>query len=115
LQILNSQSYITTVGAGKGLHADFGSGLWDGGPIGIPYAAVNGLQPKVGIVFDYADESDPGPYPVPLDAQIEGGPLSAETGTFWSSIRAIAFYMSFIQPIPSPMAHGRRGRELFSP
>jgi len=73
----NSQSYITTIGAGKGLHADFGSGLWDGGPIGIPYATVNGLQPKVGIVFDYADESDPGPYPVPLDAQIEGGPLSA--------------------------------------
>ena len=72
----NSQSYITTIGAGKGLHADFGSGLWDGGPIGIPYATVNGSQPKVGIVFDYADESDPGPYPVPPDAQIEGGPLS---------------------------------------
>ena len=73
----NSQGYITTIGVGKGLHADFGSGLWDGGPIGIPYATVNGMQPKVGIVFDYADESDSGPYPVPPDAQIEGGPLSA--------------------------------------
>jgi len=73
----NSQSYITTIGAVKGLHADFGSGLWDDGPIGIPYVTVNGSQQKVGIVFDYADESDPGPYPVPSDAPIEGGPLSS--------------------------------------
>jgi hypothetical protein len=72
----NSQDYITTMGAGKGLHADFGSGLWDGGLIGIPYTAVNSSQPKVGIVFDYAGESDPGPYPVPPDAPIEGGSLS---------------------------------------
>jgi hypothetical protein len=72
----NSQSYITTIGTDKGLHADFGSGLWDGATIGIPYVTVNGSQQKVGIVLDYADESDPGPYPVPPDAQIEGGPLS---------------------------------------
>ncbi|HEX2768315.1 MAG TPA: hypothetical protein VHN12_03460 [Geobacteraceae bacterium] len=69
----NSQSYITTIGESKGLHADFGSGLWDGGPIGIPYTTVSGSQTKVGIVFDYADESDPGPYPIPPGAPIEGG------------------------------------------
>jgi len=72
----NSQSYITTIGAARGLHADFGSGLWDGGPIGIPYVAVSGSQAKVGITFDYADESDPGPYPIPPDAPIEGGSQS---------------------------------------
>ena len=72
----NSQSYITTIGASKGLHPDFGSGLYDGGPIGIPYTTVSGSQPKVSVVFDYADESDPGPYPIPIDAPIEGGSQS---------------------------------------
>jgi hypothetical protein len=71
-----SQSYITTIGASKGLHADFGSGLWDGGPIGIPYTTVSGSQTKVGVVFEYADESDPGPYPIPPNAPIEGGSQS---------------------------------------
>jgi hypothetical protein len=72
----NSQNYIATIGSGKGLHADFGSGTWDGRPIGIPYTIVNGSQAKVSVAFDYADESDPGPYPVPPDAFIEGGPQS---------------------------------------
>jgi hypothetical protein len=72
----NSQGYIATIGASKGLHADFGSGTWNGGPIGIPYTTVSGSQTKVGIVFDYADESDPGPYPIPPDAPIEGGSQS---------------------------------------
>lgn len=70
----NSTAMVATVGATAGLKADFGSGLWDGGPIGIPYAVVPGDQPKVPVTFDYADESDPGPYPVPADAPIEGGP-----------------------------------------
>ena len=55
------------------MHADFGSGLWDGGPIGIPYVTVPGTQPKVPVTFEYADESDPGPYPIPPDAPIEWG------------------------------------------
>jgi hypothetical protein len=46
-------------------------------PIGIPYVVVPGTQPPVPIVFtDYGDESDPGPYPVPADAPIEGGPAA---------------------------------------
>jgi hypothetical protein len=72
----NSQAYIATIGASKGLHADFGSGTWNGGPIGIPYTTVSGSQTKVSVVFDYADESDPGPYPIPPDAPIEGGSQS---------------------------------------
>jgi hypothetical protein len=55
------------------IKADFGSGLWQGVPIGIPYVVVCGNQPKIAINFtDYGDESDPGPYPIPLNAPIEG-------------------------------------------
>jgi len=63
----------------SGLKADFGSGLWDNAPIGIPFVVVCGNQQKIQIVFrannydgDYGDESDPGPYPIPLNAPIEG-------------------------------------------
>lgn len=68
-----SAAYIRSIGPDASLKADFGSGLYDGGPIGIPFVAVDADQPRVPIVFDYADESDPGPYPIPPDAPIEGG------------------------------------------
>jgi hypothetical protein len=73
-----SATYVASIGATSSVHADFGSGTWDGGPIGIPYNVVPGTQPQVPVSFDYADESDPGPYPIPANAQIEGG--SASTG-----------------------------------
>jgi len=72
----NSDAYIATIGATAYVHADFGSGEWppgSGSPIGIPYVDVSGSQPKVAVTFNYADESDPGPYPIPSDAPIEGG------------------------------------------
>ncbi|HYC36630.1 MAG TPA: DUF4214 domain-containing protein [Usitatibacter sp.] len=69
----------TATGATRPFHMDFGSGLWEGAPIGIPYVVVNGTQPKVPVTFDYDDESDPGPYPIPPNAPIEGvGPPEAE-------------------------------------
>ncbi len=68
----NSDAYIETIGADRHLHPDFGT-FWQDAPIGIPYVVVSGTQPKVPITFDYADESDPGPYPIPPDAPIEGG------------------------------------------
>src|SRR5690348_1853768 len=74
----NSDTYVSTIGASTGMHADFGSGLWDGGPIGIPWITVPGSQMKYAATFQYADESDPGPYAIPLSAPIEGG--SASTG-----------------------------------
>ncbi len=74
----SSDAYIATIGAAVGLHADFGAGTWNGGPIGIPFVAVPGDQPLVPVTFDYQDESDPGPYPIPADAPIEGG--AASTG-----------------------------------
>ena len=53
---------------------DFGSGTWDGGPIGIPYNVVAGSQvPHYDVDFYYPDESDPGPYPIPLGAEREWG------------------------------------------
>lgn len=69
----NSSAYISSIGASAHAHPDFGSGLWEDGPIGIPYTVVNANQAKVPVSFDYADESDPGPYPIPADAPIEGG------------------------------------------
>jgi len=71
-----SADYVASIGPDTGLHPDFGSGTWDGGPIGIPFNIVPATQPRVPIAFDYADESDPGPYPIPPDAAIEGGPQS---------------------------------------
>lgn len=71
-----SGNYIQSIGAGDPLKADFGSGLYRGAPIGIPFVTVRSTQPKVPIRFQYADESDPGPYPFPPDAPIEGGRLS---------------------------------------
>jgi hypothetical protein len=71
-----SAAWISSVGATAGLKADFGAGLWDGGPIGIPYTTVPGSQTRVPVSFGYADESDPGPYPVSPNAPIEGGASS---------------------------------------
>ena len=69
----NSDNLIATIGLTKGLHPDFGSGLYAGAPIGIPYVVVAGTQAKVAINFTaYGSESDPGPYPVPANAPIEG-------------------------------------------
>src|SRR6185436_10493092 len=62
-------------GLTKTLHPDFGT-VWNGAPNGIPFVVVRGTQAKVPVTFDYADESDPGPYPIPPDAPIEGGPQS---------------------------------------
>lgn len=67
-----SNAFIASMGAADELHADFGT-TWDGGPNGIPYNVVRGTQPKVPVTFYYADESDPGPYPIPAGAQIEWG------------------------------------------
>ena len=71
----NSAAYIRSMGLDTGLHPDFGT-VWDGAPIGIPYVVVTGDQAKVPITFYYGDESDPGPYPIPSNAPIEGGPSS---------------------------------------
>jgi hypothetical protein len=69
----NSDAIVSSIGLTETMHADFGSGLWDGGPIGIPFVTVGRKQPRVPVSFDYSDESDRGPYPLPRRAPIEGG------------------------------------------
>jgi hypothetical protein len=69
----DSNTLVRSIGNDSNAHADFGSGKWDGGPIGIPYVVVGGNQKKVRVSFDYADESDRARYPVPKKAPIEGG------------------------------------------
>src|SRR3989442_5959736 len=69
----NSATYVATIGSGTTLHADFGAGLYNGGPIGIPYITVPGTQTKYPATFLYFDQSDPRPYAVPLNASVEGG------------------------------------------
>jgi len=73
----NSNTYVATIGAGQPAHPDFGSGLWDGGPIGIPFVDVPGTQAKVKVTFEYDAESDHAGYPVPPNVPIEGGSASA--------------------------------------
>ena len=68
-----SDAIVRSIGAGDTMHADFGSGLYEGGPIGIPFVTVRAGQKRVPVSFDYADESDRGPYPIPPRAPIEGG------------------------------------------
>jgi hypothetical protein len=71
----NSARLVASIGLDKPLHPDFGTFL-DGVPNGIPYVVVPGNLPKVPVKFFYASESDPGPYPIPPNAPIEGGPKS---------------------------------------
>jgi hypothetical protein len=71
-----SAKYVSSIGSALPLHPDFGSGNLGGGPIGIPYNVVPPAQPLVPVHFTIASESDPGPYPIPPKALIEGGPRS---------------------------------------
>lgn len=80
-----SRQYVASIGADKNLHPDFAAGKSDGAPIGIPFIVVPFKEPKVKIVFrkfgdeePAIDESDPGPYPIPRNAPIEGGPKSQD-------------------------------------
>jgi hypothetical protein len=72
----NSDAIVRSIGAGEHMHADFGSGRYQGAPIGIPYVSVRRGQRRVPISFDYADESDRGRYPIPRRVPIEGGRAS---------------------------------------
>lgn len=65
----NSAKYVASIGAEKSFHPDWGNNPnW-----GIPYVVVSGTQAKVPVTFEYADESDKGPYPVPANPPLEGG------------------------------------------
>jgi hypothetical protein len=77
----NSAQLIASIGVGGSVHADFGSGLYNGSRIGIPYVVVHATStPKSRVTFEYADESDKGPYPIPENVPVEGYPGHADQG-----------------------------------
>jgi hypothetical protein len=69
----SSAAIIASIGTGTGLHADFGSGLWEGSPIGIPFDVVSRTTKRSRVSFEYDDESDHVGYPIPRNVHIEGG------------------------------------------
>ena len=69
----DSATIVASIGRDLPLHADFGSGLWQGKPIGIPYDVVQRSTPRTRVAFDHADESDRSPYPIPRGVHVEGG------------------------------------------
>jgi hypothetical protein len=71
----NSANLIASIGLDRTLRADFGT-YYNGAPHGMPYTVVSASQPRVPVSFTWASESDPGPYPIPPNAPIEGGPAS---------------------------------------
>ncbi len=68
-----SARLIASIGLSSAVHPDFGSGLYQGEPIGIPYTVVSNRTRRVRVTFDYASESDKGPYPIPPNVPLEGG------------------------------------------
>lgn len=69
----NSTGYIAAIGENKPLHPDFGTGT-----NGIPFQFVDHATPRSPVTFQYADESDKGPYPIPAHPLIEGPPGATE-------------------------------------
>lgn len=70
----SSSAWINSIGANDGFHMDFGSGTWEGGLIGIPYNVVSAsVVEEYDFDFEYSDESDLGPYPLPPNPKIEHG------------------------------------------
>jgi hypothetical protein len=71
----NSAKLVASIGLDNPVHPDFGT-VWDGAPNGIPFVVVSNRTRRVPVRFQYASESDRGPYPIPPSAPVEGGPSS---------------------------------------
>jgi hypothetical protein len=69
----DSARIVSSIGLEDGLHPDFGSGTYQGRPIGIPFDIVSRRTHRSPLSFDYADESDRVGYPIPKNVHIEGG------------------------------------------
>jgi hypothetical protein len=74
--LAKSAAYVASIGTDRGVHPDFGAGLYQGSPIGIPITTVPAGQAGVKVTFEYASESDRVAYPIPAHPAIEGGPGS---------------------------------------
>ncbi|MER5726833.1 hypothetical protein ABT084_00520 [Streptomyces sp. NPDC002138] len=71
-----SAQYVSSIGSTAPLHPDFGSGLADGRPFGIPVTVLDTTVPESKVTLDYAEESDASGYRIPQNARIENGPAS---------------------------------------
>jgi len=71
-----SDAFVAPIGADAVVHPGFGAGLWEGRAIGVPFDVVGPDQAAFAVEFYYAVESDPGPYPIPPDAFVEGAPAA---------------------------------------
>ena len=69
----NSNAIVSSIGLDDTVHPDFGSGTWEGRPIGIPYDVVSKRTARERVRFAYADESDKLRYPIPRNVHVEGG------------------------------------------
>src|SRR4051812_24403282 len=69
----NSDTIVRSMGLDDAMHADFGSGRYQGRRIGIPFDVVGRRTPRSRVRFDYTDESDRVRYPIPRGVHIEGG------------------------------------------
>ncbi len=72
----NSAAIVRSIGRDENLHPDFGSGRYEGAPIGIPYRTVGRGARRARFDFEYADESDRVRYPLPRRVPVEGGSQS---------------------------------------
>lgn len=105
-----SSTWARSIGLSDHLHPDFGP-MWRGSPVGIPYVVVDSDQPKVRVRFEYDDESDPGPYPIPNGAPIEGGqdaPYDSDRHIIMIDPKKKLLYELF-QAIPDPVFGWRAG------
>src|SRR6266576_3643393 len=109
-----SDSLIARCGGSVSLHPDFGT-VYGGAPWGIPFITVSGSQRGVPVSFAYADESDPGPYPIPAAAPIEGGSsASGDRHVLVVDVDNWRLYELFDAHPVSGVRHGRRVRARFS-
>jgi hypothetical protein len=74
-----SATWVASIGADAPLHPDLGRGPIHNRWIGMPFVVVSPTQPLLPFSFLYADESDPGPYPIPAVVPVEGAPFSSGT------------------------------------
>jgi len=75
-----SDTWVMSIGTDAPLHPDFGAGPYHTRLVGIPYTVIGATQPLVPVTFTYADESDPGPYPIPSLVPVEGGSRRPSAG-----------------------------------
>jgi hypothetical protein len=109
-----SAAYIAYINANGGnqLHPDFGSPR----AYGFPYSVVDAGQPELPVDYTaYGDESDPGPFPVPARAPVEGGNRSDGDRHVLvvdrSACKLYELYRAFYVPEPQPHWNADSGTE----